>query len=394
VGHDKLARMSKLKWLTNAIGEQFVGFWALTYGGVLVALITSILLFIFATDGGVSWWVSITFAVLAFWAVASGAFKINAALLKRKAQEPSALPPTSPSQTLTQSGINNSPIFAPVFNVGQREEQPIKEASPLARPEKEVAQEASPNLRCTVARMTRISMITGMAQEDSEGKDAAIVEFYNDPEATFPVVPVTVRASITYEELEGTHRHPVPDGIWIGWVKNHMPFRLSDSRRLVIAIREGGIIATFEHTIRKHPNLTWVDMLLARYTPLTGRAYRVIVQLIGDNPQKLRGKYEFKLTTKPEFNIQQIDSTEKLSTIAKPSENHAKRAYIIERLKELIRQEEGLNTGEWIEIVGKQSAYKGRVQRFLTEYLGESDVKRFEEKGVAALEEILKEFLS
>lgn len=103
------------KWFVGTLGQIFVGIVWLKVGGTIVATLTSVLLTIFAVDGGYPWVVTIIFALLAFWVVTSIFWKLNDFLLKRKTppQQPTAASATA--QNMTQTGIH----FAPHINIGE-----------------------------------------------------------------------------------------------------------------------------------------------------------------------------------------------------------------------------------------------------------------------------------
>lgn len=67
---DKLARMSKSKWLANAIGQGVVGWGTIQLGGVAVGLVVSSFFAVFAYDSGLAWyWLILLSAAVLFFLV-------------------------------------------------------------------------------------------------------------------------------------------------------------------------------------------------------------------------------------------------------------------------------------------------------------------------------------
>jgi hypothetical protein len=226
----------------------------------------------------------------------------------------------------------------------------------------------------------------------SGGNPTAILEIKNDADSPHPVSAAQVRATVTFEEIGGEHVCSIPDVAWEGEALNVVRFRLGDTNTLIVACEaEGKVIAVERHCEERRGRFYACEFL---YQELTASDYRVEVQLFAERPHKMVGKRAFMLSTRPSFKVSEISPIENNS--AAPSESRAKREYIIERLKELIREEGALPHG-FLSMDDPRAfeygAYQSRVGRFLTQHSDEEHLARFKKDGVVVLEEMLKELL-
>jgi hypothetical protein len=253
--------MSKLKWLTNAIAEQFTGYWALKLGGVLVGTAVSILQAIFAIDSGIPYWIAIMYAVITLLVVVTISFFISGVLLKRKSQTAHADNSPPPAQNMTQTGvsINNSPII----NVGQIAEE--------AGSKKQVEREyVSPPVFETVGtRVVRrvIDVNTNTLIEDKflgEEKDLALNERLVDValakiryRADVGVPPsMHVMAHLLFRATSEGTESDIDYGVW--WpdeLSRSQTFHAGDRHELVVALIMPDIktcCITYEHHTKPH----------------------------------------------------------------------------------------------------------------------------------------------
>lgn len=394
VERDKLARMSKLKWLTNAIGEQFVGFWALTYGGVLVALITSILLFIFATDGGVSWWISITFAVLAFWAVASGAFRINALLLKRKSQATAA---TNSTATLPRVDItnaaNNTNTFNPhqaynpsnVVNVNLLQEQPQRQPQSQSQSQQ---QETKPPVIEPVEIGTRIEKTTinrgselqeksdlSFQGDDLRQVDFAFAELYRGVDgSTEPFVDV--RAHIEFFDRSGNLLFRIRDAHWRKATDKYASFHSGDSDEMLVAIVGIDSVWPYSGNYEIVDRIGYVEIKQFNTTTrrLDGKEFHVHIELIGVRGSRtiLNQKFDYDLIAGPNPDFRLRKSVE-----INKARAHEELLPLLREGQELERKLVHLFSDRTRSLHFEYSTWSEQVERTLKLYLNDSFLARF-----------------
>jgi hypothetical protein len=206
---------------------------------------------------------------------------------------------------------------------------------------------------------------------------------------------IRVRAIITLHDLDNNRKERGKDGVWYLKTDKEITFNIGDTHPLVVAIF-GTQVGTYEHALKQGGRPFFKRYLSPEIDVLEGKKFHVSVQLIGQASGELvvDETFEFSLVTEPEFKLEEIKADQQTQA----GENRAKRAYIIERLKELIRRDSEIGGGGWVGIDSpgfmKAMSLHGHVKRFLTDYFDESYVKRYEEQGIAVLEQILREFLS
>jgi hypothetical protein len=154
--------------------------------------------------------------------------------------------------------------------------------------------------RARIARTNRDSVLN----EAKDGFPTAVVEFKNEPEASFPVQAATIRASVSFEEVNGGHGHEVPDSAWLKEKARAVTFRIGDAKELIIAVQDSAGVKTVrvhERTVRR--TLYYYEF---EFGVLTGSEYTVEVQLVAERPSRFLGKHRFKLTTRPELKIESV----------------------------------------------------------------------------------------
>jgi hypothetical protein len=142
-----------------------------------------------------------------------------------------------------------------------------------------------------------------ITDDDPKGFPIALVEFKNESEADFPVSSASVRAMINFEEVGGRDRRHISDGAWLDVRATSFMFRLGESKELIIAMQghEGvRTVGVIKRKIRIH---TVIDF---EPCPLSGGEYMVEVELVTDPHSTSLGKYRFKLTTRPELQIERL----------------------------------------------------------------------------------------
>jgi hypothetical protein len=130
---------------------------------------------------------------------------------------------------------------------------------------------------------------------------------------------------------------------------------------------------------------------------LTAKEYHVEMKMFSNHPRQMISKQEYKLTTRPVFKVEEVDSTEKQHTTATPSKSEAKRERIREQLEAI------LDEGYKVALINRKTVYQSKVDRysrwhtkaegFVRVQRGESDVKHFQQSGLPVLEEFLKDYL-
>jgi hypothetical protein len=165
---------------------------------------------------------------------------------------------------------------------------------------------------------------------------------------------------------------------------------------LVIAACGKELIGVFTADFKTMPRGARRRYFAPKRTVISGKEFQIKVQLIGkrQGDVRLNKVFDFKLTLEPEPKIEEIKPDELLAPA--PSENRAKREYIIKRLQELISLHSQLPTG-WVDSgdprFGMWGAFSRDSQRFLAQYFDEAHVERFKKEGVIVLEKLLLEYL-
>lgn len=141
--------------------------------------------------------------------------------------------------------------------------------------------------------------------EVNDGFLTALVEFKNEPEAPFPVQAATLRDNISFEEVNGGHRHEVSDSAWLKTGARTVTFRIGDVKELVIAIQgHDGVKAV---RVREYKVRRMYQAFEFEFGDLTGGEYTVEVQLVAERPSQFLGKHRFRLTMRPELKIETLE---------------------------------------------------------------------------------------
>ncbi len=141
--------------------------------------------------------------------------------------------------------------------------------------------------------------------EDEDGLVTTLIEFKNDAEAPFPPADAIVRASIHFEEVNGQCICEVPDGVWLNERTRSTRFRLNDIKGLVVAVQKDGRVRTL--AVRKKS--IFRQAVKFEFHDLPPGEYNVVVRLVAEKPSVLLGKYEFRLITHPELQLEAILSS-------------------------------------------------------------------------------------
>lgn len=281
----------------------------------------------------------------------------------------------------------------------QPEEVPLREKA-VTDTKTEI--EAEPEFECRSAKIVRLYLDPGNNKLSDAGSDeirvsVATVTFYRKPDES-PEGWLEVRAHIYFHNTSNGQREEVYDAVWLKNEKPYVTFGKGVAHTLAVAACGANLIATFAsdyRTTRERRHKYFAPKL----NNIIGHDFRVTVELIGQwrGDVKVCKKFEFRLWNGVNPRFEEVKATEAAALETINRDSPAKRAYIIERLKELIKEDGEVNTGGWVEITdpkfGAGFKHTARVKRFLADYLGEEYLERYKEKGVVALEEALKEFL-
>lgn len=226
---------------------------------------------------------------------------------------------------------------------------------------------------------------------------AALIDFMNAPDSLRLVSRISeVRGIIRFNEINGTQQFVVTKGVWLGADREYVSLKPGDNAPLIAAVK---LTNGQKFTLAGRYIDTRRPFISSQYRPehqnLTGTSYHINVKLIrGERESELIGEYDFKLTLEPDLKLERVDSHTLTATdYAKEARRHE---YIIERLKELIRQHDQL-PGGLIRIDDPMfnlvSGWHTAASRFLEQYSDEAHATRFEREGVKVLDELLNEYM-
>lgn len=393
------------------IGALAVGgvieYWGLAAFFFLVAVVTAAINFLFAYDSGLPYYQVGLVLVATFVGVSVGALIFIVVwqrfLQTRRANQGAAEDGAARTQQLTQSGISNNPVFAPTFNLGQIDNQSKPQQQEKITEIQELTTEAEPEIECRSTKILRLyinpnSHKLSDEEDDSIRSSIAAVTFYRSPDES-PDGWIDVRAHIHILEISEGRKDEVYDAVWHNNQKSSVTFKKGDAYTLIIAACSREKIGTFASDFKTIQRGTRRRYFAPKFSTIKGKDFQVKVELIGQKQGdvKLYKVFDFRLTLEPEPKIEEIKLDELLA--AAPAESRAKRDYIIERLKDLIRQHGQLPAG-WIDsdhpMFGMSRAFYKESERFLAQYFDEVHVNRFKERGqgVVVLEELLLEYLN
>lgn len=146
-------------------------------------------------------------------------------------------------------------------------------------------------------------------QENATGKlEVAIVEITNSVyDVNIKASDVkTVKAQIFYREIDGTRKLDVIGGAWLESTETWVDFRVGQPLRLIVAIKDDPG-ACFAVRTDYEESTGFQEHFTPKLEYLEGTSHKVMIQLIADpKDERLVGRFTFKLTTKPLFQIEQI----------------------------------------------------------------------------------------
>ena len=274
-------------------------------------------------------------------------------------------------------------------------------STPKADETQDVSTEAEPEIECRGAKILRLNLNTQTYKLSDEGVDSArssiaAVTFYRRPDKS-PDDWIEVRAHIYVHELSEGRKDEVYDAVWLKQDERHVNFNMGDAYTLVIAACSTEMIGVFASDFKTSPRGIRRRYFAPKFNTIKGKDFQIQVELLGrrGGEIKLNRTFDFKLTLEPEPKIEEIKSDGMLD--AGPLENRAKREYIIERLKDLIKLYYQLPSVGYVSLDDPRAdimtAYYRGGESFFRQYFDEAHVKLFQEKGIDFLEEKLREYI-
>jgi len=301
--------MSKFfRWVASVFAE----YWLLKVGGVVGGLAISIVLLVFATDGGVPWWIAIIYAALTLQALVVATFGLSW-LIKRHSKPEPAIERHSSEQEMSQNqtGIN----FQPQITVNQNQNQQQSQSQQTPRLPNVPPKLEYVGWEFVEAYLNDHNRIVEVAL-GNRPCIVAQVEFYMKP--LIDSDPWTeVRSRITFQLGEGRTRR-VKDGVWRE--QEHviqMPFRSGDTRTLIIGVElpDDGFNA-YEYAAQETgPVFTTrgvrTSITFPRLLPLIHGELGFVVHLVGKyhDTVRLDQNLYFKMST-AERTIQRLNVVE------------------------------------------------------------------------------------
>lgn len=119
----------------------------------------------------------------------------------------------------------------------------------------------------------------------------------------------TVKAQMFFRSLKGSDKHDVIRGAWIDSYECWLDFRVGEPLKLIVAIKENDAVYAVQADyvdIEYDPEQTFDP----KFKILTDASYNVMIQLISrrsDKTDVLVGRFSFKLTTNPSFEIKRLN---------------------------------------------------------------------------------------
>jgi hypothetical protein len=202
--------------------------------------------------------------------------------------------------------------------------QPITALEPKTEGTKERLTTPEPNLVFRKLRITKLlaDERRNRINEDSRGWPAAVVGIENDADVPYEISSAHIRAAINFTEIGGEHTWSNPDSTWLEDLNSPTHFRQGEVKTLMIACELDNKICTAEVKVAGRRGLHTFNERI--FHELTSTEYHVKVQLFANHPRKMVGKREYKLITRPELKIEEINSLEKEPPNVSSSESSSK----------------------------------------------------------------------